>query len=173
MEWFLVSIVLISRALSPRGAIVWTSLTSTLDDNTASNARAFTRLAQGSKSLKFVIYIIMLLFTQHFILPVWILCVLYTANKLVALTVTVFKCLNKICLCNSAVLQWQKIYGRKFSKNGSRTSMHCRFGVLFLCIHGVSYTYQRESVKCLNWGGNSWNWIPIETFKFPFIFPYP
>ena len=40
----------------------------------------------------------MLLFSQLFILPVWILCVLYTAHKLVALTVTVFKSLNKICL---------------------------------------------------------------------------
>ena len=51
----------IKNSIAYRGARVWTSLTSALDDNTASNARPFTRLAWGSKSLKFVIYIIMLL----------------------------------------------------------------------------------------------------------------
>ena len=58
---------------------------------------------------------------------------------------------------------YRKCMGKpRFSKNWSRTSLRSRFSVLFFEL--VSYSFQRESIKYMNSGRNSWLWILKQIF---------
>ena len=66
---------------------------------------------------------------------------------------------------------YRKCMGKpRFSKNWSQTSLHSRFSVFFLWTRNLLFSKrEREIIKYMNSGRNSWLWVLIQIFKFPGI----